>query len=561
MFRRACLVLVPCLLSLATAQDVPDNQINSIAHYFTPDERISGGIRSVMDKVHNLDTKQGTSCGKRTMCEAMAESYIERSDGQFEFQRGFLRDIVDRTIDLAIDAVSPLLHMAGMGAFARREISFFNFVIDMVDSSLIWAGRVLAGRRFSRQIEAAGPFRSLLSVVPKPPFRHLPDIVDLAVDLTGAFDRKSGSFQYMRAGLMGYWKGGEIDEEDSGICDYLYSGDEDVCSSYWGIIPMMNTNSASETLRAGPTNPLANKAKYKFSGLQWEDLADPKKVLCKIDNYLGSIDGHVNSDPDTEEGVDQSLNEIVIVRRRNDETEESMKIREEKECLNLLKEEEVSTEETDNEDDTDIGSGDYDYEEAIGKEASVKEANMDKFTNYCVNVTEKAMNLYKKEEKRRMCKKIIPKSESGSSKPLSFVQGIKFVGKNPLEPFISTTNDDDKEDDTDIARSNINIEILAKLHDQTILVDKIQVNENPDMDMDQASEIIQSLGIEGEEGAIESVYRLATRKGTGLLLQLDSTEFRDQIIKQYRKSSITAKLRKPKGKDLKQIVSLVTESL
>lgn len=81
------------------------------------------------------------------------------------------------------------------------------------------------------------------------------------------------------------------------------------------------------------------------------------------------------------------------------------------------------------------------------------------------------------------------------------------------------------------------------------------------MDMDQASEIIQSLGIEGEEGAIESVYRLATRKGTGLLLQLDSTKFRDQIIKQYRKSSITAKLRKPKGKDLKQIVSLVTESL
>lgn len=175
--------------------------------------------------------------------------------------------------------------------------------------------------------------------------------------------------------------------------------------------------------------------------------------------------------------------------------------------------------------------------------------------------------MYQKEEKKRMCTNILPKSGSSSSNPLSFVQGIKFVGKNPLEPFISTKNDEDEQlkndndEDEKLKRSNINIDILGKLHDQTILIDKIKLNDNPEMDLEQASQIIQSLEIEEDNGSIERVFRVATRKGTGLLLQLDSTQYRDTIIKQYRRSDITEKLRKPKGRDLKQIVTLVTQTL
>jgi hypothetical protein len=35
----------------------------------------------------------------------------------------------------------------GMGSVARSEVSFTTFLIDMIDSALIWTMHVLAGRR------------------------------------------------------------------------------------------------------------------------------------------------------------------------------------------------------------------------------------------------------------------------------------------------------------------------------------------------------------------------------------------------------------------------------
>jgi hypothetical protein len=41
----------------------------------------------------------------------------------------------------------PLLEAVGMGSVARSEVSFTTFLLDMIDSALIWTVRVLAGRR------------------------------------------------------------------------------------------------------------------------------------------------------------------------------------------------------------------------------------------------------------------------------------------------------------------------------------------------------------------------------------------------------------------------------
>lgn len=81
------------MLVLCVSQGLSQSQdgTNSLADWFTLDERISGGLRSVMDRVYSLD-KTHTSCGKRQMCEAMAELYIECSDGQFDFHRGLWKD-------------------------------------------------------------------------------------------------------------------------------------------------------------------------------------------------------------------------------------------------------------------------------------------------------------------------------------------------------------------------------------------------------------------------------------------------------------------------------------
>ena len=42
----------------------------------------------------------------------------------------------------------PVLESIGLGSVARSEVSFTTFIIDMIDSALIWTMHVLAGRRY-----------------------------------------------------------------------------------------------------------------------------------------------------------------------------------------------------------------------------------------------------------------------------------------------------------------------------------------------------------------------------------------------------------------------------
>lgn len=82
-----------------------------------------------MDDFQNLDNNL-KGCGKRQLCEAMSlGSQIARSDGTFDFQKGFLRHGVDAALDALFEVAKPFMEVFGMGSVARQEVSFTRFSI------------------------------------------------------------------------------------------------------------------------------------------------------------------------------------------------------------------------------------------------------------------------------------------------------------------------------------------------------------------------------------------------------------------------------------------------
>lgn len=119
----------------------------------------------MIDDVNHLDNTVN-SCGKRQVCEAMSVvEVIERSDGSLHLQKGFLRQAVDAAGDVIFQLARPLLEAAGLGRVARREVSFTDLLVDVIDSAIIGVTRLLAGRRLARQLEEFSPVLSLVEPV------------------------------------------------------------------------------------------------------------------------------------------------------------------------------------------------------------------------------------------------------------------------------------------------------------------------------------------------------------------------------------------------------------
>ena len=119
----------------------------------------------MIDDVNHLDNTVN-SCGKRQVCEAMSVvEVIERSDGSLHLQKGFLRQAVDAAGDVIFQLARPLLEAAGLGRVARREVSFTDLLVDVIDSAIIGVTRLLAGRRLARQLEEFGPVANIIEVV------------------------------------------------------------------------------------------------------------------------------------------------------------------------------------------------------------------------------------------------------------------------------------------------------------------------------------------------------------------------------------------------------------
>ena len=126
---------------------------------------LSGGMERVINKVNNLDNTVN-SCGKRHICEAMSVVRVtERSDGSQQVEKGYLRQAVDTVADIIFELSRPFLEVAGLGRVARREVSFTELLVDIIDSAIIGVTRMVAGRRLSRQLEEISPVTSLIEPV------------------------------------------------------------------------------------------------------------------------------------------------------------------------------------------------------------------------------------------------------------------------------------------------------------------------------------------------------------------------------------------------------------
>lgn len=126
---------------------------------------ILGGFERVLNDASDLDDKH-LHCANRQICEGMSlGAAIARSDGTFDQEKGFLRHAVDAAGDVLFEIAKPFMEVFGMSRVARQEVSFTDFLIEMVDGMIIEATRILAGRRLARQIEEFSPVATLVEPV------------------------------------------------------------------------------------------------------------------------------------------------------------------------------------------------------------------------------------------------------------------------------------------------------------------------------------------------------------------------------------------------------------
>merc|ERR1719188_122383 len=133
------LICLGIVTRVAVSQDAPHPiKVGEIVHNMLfPSHEFIGGMERVIEDVSYMDEKH-LGCGKRQICEAMSlGSAIARSDGGFDYEKGFLRQAVDAAVDALFEVSKPFMEVFGMGRVARREVSFTQFLVDMVDSVII----------------------------------------------------------------------------------------------------------------------------------------------------------------------------------------------------------------------------------------------------------------------------------------------------------------------------------------------------------------------------------------------------------------------------------------
>eukprot|EP00092_Neocalanus_flemingeri_P001801 GFUD01001920.1.p1 GENE.GFUD01001920.1~~GFUD01001920.1.p1 ORF type:complete len:554 (-),score=124.25 GFUD01001920.1:32-1693(-) len=545
-----------CLLlpSVAISQYEPVKVSEILNNFLFPSNELVGGFERMVDGLHQLDDKH-LSCGKRQVCEAFSVgAAIERSDGTFDFEKGLLRKIVDGTGEVIFDIARPFLETFGLGRVARREVSFTSFLIDMLDSAIIGISRVLAGRRFSRQIEAASPVASFLiepasAILRAIPTTYYGNILDLAVDMTGIANRRSGAYGLMRSGGLGYFYGGG----DKSVCKSLHSdllNDNAYCDNEGGNYPLamlnpINQHQLGKTVRIGGDgiNPLMDRTHnpnaMQQASFEWTDLLEPTKMMCKVDNYMKAVQGHIDvtTDPDlapqfisqTDLEIQGEYENVVEVRKHDEVVSFKDLDLEEQHFVERMRL--------------------YEKMKSAPEEGmlaiSRKPTSRDKFVTYC------------QEENRKEVEKIL--KSKNITVAMDDTDYIIEEGSGDIETqtIISVRKVKSQES---IEKSLYDLEIVARLGDHSLLSEKLDVEDGSEFFAVQS--LVNSFNVDAN-GKIERVVKIDSKKGIPtLLIQFDSTEYRDAVLKSSRspdaRSSTSARLRRPKVKDLKHVVSLVT---
>jgi len=373
--------------------------------------------------------------------------------------------------------------------------------------------------------------------------------------VTGVADRRRGTYNLGRTVFMGYSFGG--DPEDPGEFFPLQS------------LNAVNQHQLGKIIRPTNTNPLLNRNHLatdvmKYNNFELTDLVNPKSLLCKTSNLLGSMQKHtevvdegepnyyyldevdkefMDTDSTDDEEYDYTADNEFNVKSDSGEEELS---EEEKMALKVFKRvKEIEAEEMR------LAEQVEDNRRNIER----AETNTDKFQKYC-----NGQNL---EAKRNFMKKMKEEMLEAS------VVEVNTDGDDDEEVVEDNTEESPKEEE-DIEEDNTivnvkksedtqlnDLEQLARLGDKSLLLERLEVEEGKEA-KEVVEEYVSGLDVT-VEGKVEKVVSIETKKKM-LLVQFDTMTYRDAVLKASRspgaRSSSKARLRKPKVKDLKHVETL-----
>jgi len=543
-----------------------------VTRLVTPDKELLGGFQTVVDRVYGFDGKH-LACGQRGLCHAMSLTSVTRRDGTTGVEAGILRQAVDGFGNILFNLARPLMEAVGMGAVAREEVSFTNFLINMADSVIIEVTRVLAGRRVSRQFEEFSPVLTLVdpavrlaSSIPK---AYIGNMVDFVVDVTNIADRRRGTYNLVRTAGMGYAFGGDPNDP---VCSRLDQDDESACSDADGAfypltsLNAINDNQLGKIIRPSSDNLLLNRNHLatdvmKYNAFELRDLVDPKSLMCKTSNLLGSMQKHVDV---VEEGTEPNYYYLDEVDQAYDESS--------------------------------VESEAYDYTDEDDSEFNVKSDSAEEELNdeekMALKVFEKVKMIEKEEDKRTAAqlegnRRVITKPKTNADHFQAWCNKqnleakrrfMKKMKEEELEVSVTEVDEEDLEeavvespeevDNDDEVDTIVNVksadpkmndlEQLARLGDKSLLLERLKVEEGKE-EQAAVEEYVASLNVT-VDGKVEKVVSVETKKKM-LLVQFDSMTFRDAVLKASRSpgarsGSGAARLRKPKVKDLKHVERL-----
>jgi len=537
----------------------------------TPDTELLGGFQTVVDSMYKFDGKH-LACGQRGLCHAMSLTSVTRRDGTTGVEAGILRQAVDGFGNVLFNLARPLMEAVGLGAVAREEVSFTNFLINMADSAIIEVTRVLAGRRVSRQFEEFSPVLTLVDpavrLVSSIPKAYIGNMIDFVVDVTNIADRRRGTYNLVRSAGMGYTFGGNPDDP---VCARLDLDDEYNCDDGDGAFyPLTSLNTVNKhqlgkIIRPTGDNPLLDRNHLandvmQYNGFELGDIVNPKSLLCKTHNLLESMHTHVDvvesetepnyiylDDVDLEytdssvdsEAYDYTDEDNSEFNVKSDSTEEEL---DEEEQMAVRVFNKVKKIEEDERAAAQLDSN--------RRQIKRPETNKDHFQNYC--------NKQNLEAKRRFMKKM---KEEELEASVTEVEAEDLEEEAVVEASEEEENVDEVDTIVNVKKSEDSqlndLEQLARLGDKSLLLERLEVEEGKEKQA-AVEEYVASLNVTAD-GQVEKVVDVETKKKM-LLVQFDSMTYRDAVLKASRspgaRSSSKARLRKPKVKDLKHVETL-----
>ena len=171
----------------------------------------------------------------------------------------------------------------------------------------------------------------------------------------------------------------------------------------------------------------------------------------------------------------------------------------------------------------------YDHKFKVTRDSMEKKENPtseDRFDSYCTDMNRKEM------EKILKSQNITLETDSDSSSDYDDYEASGEVVYENYDVYQDTVvvRKDDIEEVEDEEMTDI--EAIARIGDRTLLAEKIDVEEGEELET--VNELINSFEVSGN-GKVEKVFQIDSKKGLPvLLIQFDSPEYRDAVLKSSR---------------------------